>query len=209
MNPPDYSSVPDIPEQDWKYTPYSICSEDLPLDTPQPKGKPITLTHYFDANLMHDVLSEKAVLGTIHFWNKIPMDQFSKKQSTSETATYGSKFLTCRTCFEQTIDHQNYIPYLGPPVHPIIYAWGDNKSMINSAMNPDARLQKRHNIFRSTLSETLLPLGISMLANTGCTKVYTKVFLNESFTLKEILITFLKTIYCMSITTSMSKKMIS
>ena len=146
MDPPDYSSVPDIPERDWKYTPYSIRSEDLPLDAPKPKGKPITLTHYFDANLMHDVLLGKDFTGTIHFWNKTPMDWFSKKQSTSETATYGSKFLSCITCFEQAVHHQNYIRYLGALVHPISYAWGDNELMINSATNPDARIHKRHNI---------------------------------------------------------------
>ena len=114
VDPPDYSSVPDIPKQDWKYTPYGIQSEDLPLDEPEPKGKPIVLTHYFDANLIHDVLSGKAVTVTIHFWNKTPMDWFSKKQSTSETATYGSKFLLCRTCFKQAIDHQN------PKLHSIL-----------------------------------------------------------------------------------------
>ena len=162
MDPPDYSSIPDIPELDWKYTPYGICSEDLPLDAPKPKGKTSTLTHYFDANLMNDVLSGKAVTGTIHFWNKTPMDWFSKKQSTSETATYGSKFLAFRTCFKQAIDHQNYIQYLGAPVNPFRYKWGDNKSMIKSATNPDTRLHKRHNIYCSTLSETLFPLGISI-----------------------------------------------
>ena len=69
-----YSSISDIPKQDWKYTPYGIQSNDLPLDAPKPKGKPIVLTHYFDANLMHDILSGKAVTGTIHFWNKNIMD---------------------------------------------------------------------------------------------------------------------------------------
>ena len=133
----DYSSVTGISKQDWKYTPYGIWSEELPLYAPEAKGKPIVPNHYFDANLMHDILSGKAVTGTIHFWNKTPMDWYSKKQSTSETATYGFKFLSCWTCFEQAIYHQNY---------PISYAWGDNKLMINSATNPDARIHKRHNI---------------------------------------------------------------
>ena len=57
VDPPDYSSVPDIPKQYWKYTPYGIRLEDLPLDAPKPKGKLISLTYYFDANLMYDVLS--------------------------------------------------------------------------------------------------------------------------------------------------------
>ena len=116
------------------------------MDAPSPRGKRVILSHYFDANLMHDVLSGKAVTGVIHFWNKTPIEWYSKKQSTSETATYGSEFLSGRTCFEQSIDHRNYLRYLGVPVHNISFAWGDNDAMINSATLPDAKLHKRHNI---------------------------------------------------------------
>ena len=74
------------------------------------------------------------------------MDWYAKKQSTSETATYGSEFLACRTCFEQAIDHRNYIRYLGANLHEISFAWGDNEGMVNSATIPEARLHKRHNL---------------------------------------------------------------
>ena len=80
VDPQYYFSVPYISKQDFKYTPYRICSEDLRLNAPKPKGKPITLTQYFNANIVHDVLSGKAVTGTIQFRNKTPMDWFSKKQ---------------------------------------------------------------------------------------------------------------------------------
>ena len=42
---------------------------------------------------MHDVLSGKAVTGVLHFYNKTPVDSFSKKQATTETARYGSEFI--------------------------------------------------------------------------------------------------------------------
>ena len=92
------------------------------MDAPPPRGKRVILSHYFDANLMHDVLSGKAVTGVVHFWNKTPIDWYSKKQSTSETATYGSEFLSGQTCFEQSIDHRNYLQYLEVPVHNISFA---------------------------------------------------------------------------------------
>ena len=97
---PDFSNVPPIPDHDWKYTPYGNPTEDLPTDAPPPRGKRVIISHYFDANLMHDILSGKAVTGVVHFWNKTPIDWYSKKQSISETATYGSEFLSGRTCFE-------------------------------------------------------------------------------------------------------------
>ena len=106
----------------------------------------MTLVHYFDANLMHDVLSGKAVTGCVHFANKTPIMWYSKKQATSETATYGSEFIAGRTRIEQIVDLRNTIRYLGVPINEISCVFGDNQSMIDSATFPYARLQKRHNI---------------------------------------------------------------
>ena len=95
---------------------------------------------------MHDVLSGKSVTGCVHFANKTPIMWYSKKQATSETATYGSEFISGRTCIEQIVDLRNTFRYLGIPIHPISYTFGDNESMINSSTFPHARLNKRHNI---------------------------------------------------------------
>ena len=107
---------------------------------------------------MHDVLSGKAVTGVLHFYNKTPIDSYSKKQATTETATYGSEFVSCRTCVEHTIDHRNYLQYLGVPVAEKDIMWGDNESQVHSAARPHAKLHKRHNILsfhfvRSILSQ--------------------------------------------------------
>ena len=49
-------------EYDWDNTPYRDEDESLPMNAPPPLGKCVVLTHYFDANLMHDILSWKAVM---------------------------------------------------------------------------------------------------------------------------------------------------
>ena len=79
-NEPDLRDVPPIPDHNWKYTPYGNPKEDLPTDAPPPHGKHVILSHYFDTNLIHDVLSGKAVTGVVHFWNKTPMDWYSKNK---------------------------------------------------------------------------------------------------------------------------------
>ena len=162
VDEPDLSKISPIPPFEWKYTPYRNPKEDILKDSPVPQGKKIILTHYFDANLTHDILSGKSVTGVIHFWNKTPMDWYSKKQSTAKTATYGSEFLANRTCFEQAIDHHNYVQYLGAPLHDISLAWDDNESMINSSTNPDARLHKQHNILSFHLFRILLQHNINL-----------------------------------------------
>ena len=53
---PDLSYLDNSIQQDWSQSVYGEHVEDLPDDMPIPLGKKVTLTHWFDANLMHDVL---------------------------------------------------------------------------------------------------------------------------------------------------------
>ena len=57
------------------------------------KEKPIIITTYVDANLMHDVITGRSVSGIIHMLNKTPIEWFCKRQNQVETATYGSEFM--------------------------------------------------------------------------------------------------------------------
>ena len=86
---------------------YLPVSEGLPHNPPKPLGRHVTLSHYVDANLMHCLLTSHSVTGILHFIKQTPIDWFSKKQVTVETAIYGSKFVAARTCVEQTINLRN------------------------------------------------------------------------------------------------------
>jgi len=139
---PDYSDLPSK-EYDW-YSVYGNVSEILPTDAPVPLGKSVVLTHYVDANLFHDALTGRSVTGILHMMNATPIDWFSKKQATVETATYGSEFVAARTCVEQIIDLRNTLRYLGVPLIETSYMFGDNESVVNSSSIPHAKLHKRH-----------------------------------------------------------------
>ena len=71
-------------------------------------------------------------------------DFYSKKQSTIETATYGSEFVAARTCAEQIIDIRTTLRYLGVLIQDCSYMFGDNESVVNSSSIPEAKLHKRH-----------------------------------------------------------------
>ena len=88
----------------WSTSVYGDCKEVFPTDTPVPLGRPVLTTTYVDANLMHDLLSGKSVTGILHLLNKTPIDWYSKKQATVETATVGSEYVAARTAVEQIID---------------------------------------------------------------------------------------------------------
>jgi Reverse transcriptase (RNA-dependent DNA polymerase) len=140
---PDYSDIPD-PEHDWAKTVYGDATEVKPHDAPEPLGRFVTLTHYVDANLMHDVSTGRSVTGILTLINKTPLDWYSKKQATVETATYGSEFVAARTCVEQIIELRSTLRYLGVPLRDKSYMFGDNKSVVDSGSNIDAKLHKRH-----------------------------------------------------------------
>jgi hypothetical protein len=86
---PDLSSY-SMPNYDWMNTIYGDCQEEVPADAPPPLGHYVTTSHYVDVNLMHDLVTGKLVTGCIHFLNQTPIDTYTKKQTTVETATYGS-----------------------------------------------------------------------------------------------------------------------
>jgi len=117
--------------------------EEIPLDAPAPKGKPVSMTSFFDANLHHDLVSGKSVTGVLHQLNKTPIDWCSKLQSTVETATFGSECVAARTCNEQVIDLRLTLWHLGAPINGPTMVLGDNESVINSAAIPHSKMHKR------------------------------------------------------------------
>jgi hypothetical protein len=62
---PDYSGLPKQ-EFDWATSVYGNISEVLPTNSPSPLSKYVTLTHYFDANLYHDMLTGCSITGLLH-----------------------------------------------------------------------------------------------------------------------------------------------
>ena len=142
VHEPAYSDLPSK-AYDWTYI-YQGAKENSPEGAPEPLGKSVTLTHYVDANLFHDALTGRSVTGILHFANATPVEWYSKKQATVETATYGSEFVAARVCVEQIIDIRNTLQYLGVPVQACSYMFGDNESVVNSSSIPHAKLHKRH-----------------------------------------------------------------
>ena len=109
-------------------------------------GNSVITTLFKDANLMHNMLIGKSVTDILNCVNKTPIDWYCKKQSTVETATYGSVFSSEQNCVEQIIDFCNKLRYLGVPVWNHSYMFRDNKSVVDSATLPHSKLNKRHTI---------------------------------------------------------------
>jgi hypothetical protein len=141
----DYSNLPEL-THNWSHSVYGEITDLVPHGAPEPPGKHVTLTHYVDANLMHNVVTGRSVTGILHLTNKTPSDWYSKKQATVETATSGSEFVAASICVEHIIDLCNSIRYLGVPICSKSYLFRDNKYVVDSSMQVHAKLHKRHTI---------------------------------------------------------------
>ena len=102
------------------------------------------MTHYADANLLHDALIGHSLTVILHFTNSTPIDWYVKKQAMVETTTYGSEFVAARTCVEQIIDLRNTLHYLRVHVLEKSYMFGDNESVVGSSTRVYAKLHKCH-----------------------------------------------------------------
>jgi hypothetical protein len=141
---PDYSALSDQ-AFDWERSVNGNVSEMLPSDGPKLLGKYITLTHYDDTNLFHDIVAgHLLVTGILHLLNKTPIDWYSKNQAMVKTATYGSEFVAVRTCVDQIIDLSTTLHYLGVPVQDKSFVFGDNKMGGGSSTIPHAKFHKHH-----------------------------------------------------------------
>ena len=142
---PDYSDLPHK-EYDWERSVYGRVREEIPKDAPAPKGKPVVTTTYKDANLCHDLATGRAVTGILHFINQTPVEWFTKKQPTVETATYGSEFAAAKVAIQQIVGLRNTLRYLGVNLQETSYLFGDNESVVTSGSLPHSKLNKWHQI---------------------------------------------------------------
>jgi len=78
--------------------------------------------------------------------NQTPIDWFCKRQSTVETATYGSEFVAARQATEQIMDLRYTLRALGVPLDGPAWLLGDNQSVITLSTIPHSQLRKRWNV---------------------------------------------------------------
>jgi hypothetical protein len=123
---PDYSDLPNVKHK-WDGSVYGDVEEELPYKAPPPLGKLVIFTHYVDANLYHNVLTGRSVTGVLHFLNGTPIDWFSKKQATVESATYGSEFVAARTCIDDRISTGIGFPGVTAILSHELVVWTDHQ----------------------------------------------------------------------------------
>ena len=129
----------------WSDSPYKDAQEELPPKMPTPRGEPIVMSCFVDANHAGDQVTRRSQTGFIIYLNNAPISWYSKKQNTVESSTFGSEFVAMRIAVEHIRALRYKLRMFGIPIDGPTNVFGDNESVVNSASRVDARLNKKHN----------------------------------------------------------------
>ena len=124
---------------------YPCSGEELPPSMPTPKGNPVQLTVYVDADHAHDRLTRRSVTGYIIFINNTPVKWYSKRQNTVETSTYGAELVALRIAVEGIIEFRYKLRMMGIYMEGPSQVLCDNKSVVLNTTLPSSTLKKKHN----------------------------------------------------------------
>ena len=124
---------------------YGDISEEIPLDAPVPRGKPVVVTTFVDSDHAGNLVTRRSHTGIITFINKAPINWYSKRQNTVESSTFGSEFVAMRTATEMNRALRYKLRMMGVPIEGPTNFLGDNNSVVNCSNKPEARLSKKHN----------------------------------------------------------------
>ena len=112
---------------------------------PAPKGPPVRITVYKDADHAHDMLTCRSVSGILLFLNNTPVRWISKRQKTVETSTYGSELVAAKQATELVMEYRYTLRMLGAPLDGPALMLGDNNSVVLNCTMPSSVLKKKHN----------------------------------------------------------------
>ena len=132
-------------KSDWSDTIYGNDPEELPPKMPMPRGNPIKISCFVDADHAGDLLTRRSHTGILIFLNNAPVIWYSKKQNTVESSTFGSEFVAMRIACDllQTLRYK--LRMFGIPIQGECNVFCDNGSVVKCAQMPEGRLTKKHN----------------------------------------------------------------
>jgi hypothetical protein len=131
-------------QADW-YNFYPDATEFIPPNAPKPRGNPILISCFVDADHAGNRVTCRSHTGILIFCNRAPIIWFSKWQNTVETSSFGSEFVALRIATE-LIEALSYkLQMFGVPLKGPANVYCDNDSVVKNTTLPESTLNKKHN----------------------------------------------------------------
>ena len=141
---------------DWKDF-YGNVEEELPPRIPEPRGNPVIISKFVDANHAGNVVTSRLHAVIIIFDQNSPIIWFLKRQNTVEAATFGSKF-------ELIFALRYNLQMFGIPIEGPTNVFCDNRGVVLNSSRPELTLQHNHNainyhVVREAAAADILKVG--------------------------------------------------
>jgi hypothetical protein len=131
-------------QADWREF-YPDASEALPPNAPEPRGNPVIISCFVDADHAGNRITRRSHTGILIFCNRAPIVWFSKRQNTVETSTFGSEFIAARIAVELIESLRYKLRMFGVPIDGPTNMYCDNGSVVTICTKPESVLRKKHN----------------------------------------------------------------
>ena len=123
---------------------YEEREEEIPPNMPKPRGKPVRMLAFCDANHAGNVVTRRSQTGILIYLNNAPISWLSKKQNTVEASSFGSEFNALRVCVEMCKALRYKLRMFGIPIEGASDILCDNNSVVKNSSLPQSVLQKKH-----------------------------------------------------------------
>jgi hypothetical protein len=144
---------------------YGNVKEAIPMDMPNPRGKPVVVRLYVDSDHAADKAIRRSRTGFILYLNNAPIVWYSKKQGTIETSVFGAEFVAMRTGMEVCRALRYKLRMMGIPIEEPTYCYGDNMSVINNTQRPGSILGKKSNSICYHFCREVVAMGEAMTSH--------------------------------------------
>ena len=114
---------------EWKEF-YGDMTEDIPPNSPDPRGKSVDLRMWADSDHAVDKVTRRSRTGYFIFLNTALINWLSKKQATIEGSVFGAEFVAMKTGVEALRGIRYKLRIMGVPLTGPTYVYGDNMSVI-------------------------------------------------------------------------------
>ena len=123
---------------------YPDAIDETPHDMPTPRGNPVDITIFVDADHAGNRVTCRSHTGILIFLNTAPIMWFSKCQNTVETSTFGSEFIAMKIAAEMNDALIYKLRMFGIPISGPTRILCDNDAVVKSSSFPESTLEKRH-----------------------------------------------------------------
>jgi len=124
---------------------YRGAREKIPPNAPPPRGEPVQINCFVDADHAGNRVTRRSQTGILIFLNRLPIIWFSKTQNTVETSTFGSEFTALCIAVELLESLRYKLRMFGVPIDRPVNTFCDNSSVVLNSTQPSSTLKKKHN----------------------------------------------------------------